>query len=122
MLAAVLSAPIVVAAAAVDARVGEILALAKLVENRPRPPMKVRIDNVHVRLLRNGSSSEDSSEEGVPGQRGARLWLMAMKSEFCDDLAAFEGEPKIGGEQAMKRFLRAWLLQILACGALLLLA
>ncbi len=47
---------------------------------------------------------------------------MAIKSEFCDDLAAFEDEPNIRGEKAMRRFLRAWLLQILACGAMLVLA
>ena len=54
MLAGVGAAPIVVAAARIDPRVGEILALAQLVENRPGPPMEMRVDDVHGALLPNG--------------------------------------------------------------------
>ena len=55
MLAAVGTAPIIVAAARIDPRVGEILALAQLVENRPGPPMEMRVDDVHGALLPSGS-------------------------------------------------------------------
>src|SRR5579862_5545163 len=51
MLAAVRATQIIVAAAVVRARSREISALAQLVENRPRPPVEMRIDNVHGALL-----------------------------------------------------------------------
>jgi hypothetical protein len=54
MLAARGAAHIVVATALIDPRFREILTLAQLVENRPGPPMKMRIDDVHERLLPNG--------------------------------------------------------------------
>ena len=47
---------------------------------------------------------------------------MAISSEFCDDPAPFERGAKIRGEEAMKRFFHAALLQFLTCGAMLLLA
>ena len=45
------AAPIAVATTVVGRGTGKILALAELLENRPRPPMKMRIDNMHARLL-----------------------------------------------------------------------
>ena len=51
MLAAGVAAHVVVAAALVDARLGEVLALAELLENRAGPPMKMRIDDVHGRAV-----------------------------------------------------------------------
>ncbi len=54
MAAAVLPAKIAVAALVVDVRPGEILALAQLVENRSRPPMEMRVDDMHGALLPDG--------------------------------------------------------------------
>ena len=68
---------VVVAAALVDFGLGEILALAELVENRPGPPVEMRIDDVHGALLPNGLRFNDLNERGVPGQRDRtrlQLW------------------------------------------------
>jgi ABC-type nitrate/sulfonate/bicarbonate transport system substrate-binding protein len=47
---------------------------------------------------------------------------MAIRTEFCDDLSPFERGADIGGEGAMRRIFQACLLQILTCGAMVLLA
>src|SRR4029077_19244463 len=51
MAAGALPAKIAVATLVVDARLGKILALAQPVENRPGPPMEMRVDDVHGALL-----------------------------------------------------------------------
>src|SRR5580700_8866355 len=51
MAATALAAEIAVAAFLVNLGFRKLRALAQLVEERPGPPMKMRVDNVHVSLL-----------------------------------------------------------------------
>src|SRR5262249_17327310 len=47
VLAAVGAPHVIVAAAPIDPRAGVVLAPGELVENRPGPPMEMRVDDVH---------------------------------------------------------------------------
>jgi hypothetical protein len=64
MLTAVRTPHVVVAAFVVDPRCRITLAFAKALENRPGPPMEMRVDNVHGKVSC-CSGSDLSSLEGA---------------------------------------------------------
>src|SRR6185369_12431331 len=66
MLAAVGAASVVVATARVDAGARVVPALAKLVENGSRPPMEMRVDDVHGGCPGARADNGLSLERGVP--------------------------------------------------------
>src|SRR5262249_16890353 len=72
-LAGVGAPHVIVAAALVDSRARIVLALAELVENRPGPPMEMRIDDVHGRPGRPAVANNNHVKVGcVPRQRKER--------------------------------------------------
>ena len=77
MLAGVGAAHVVVAAALVDPALGVLGALAELLEDRARPPVKVGVDDVHIgdpaRASCRRPRFNDSKGVAGPGQRKRRF-------------------------------------------------
>ena len=67
---------------------GETLALAQPLQDRPRPPVEMRIDDVHRALLPNGWYFNDFSNGGVPGQHKAPSCRMATRGGAGQQLAS----------------------------------